>query len=352
MKKIRVGVFFGGRSSEHEISVKSAKSIIKSLDKAKYNILLIGVDKSGRFHFGKDAIVSNMPTAAQMINDLRSDGVIDEKDSFAELPAKMDANTAEFLDVAFPVFHGTFGEDGTFQGMLRMFDIPFVGAGVLGSAIGMDKDVTKRLLRDAGIRVAKYLTFDRCECDKILYEDVTATLGDVVFVKPANLGSSVGVNKVKSENDFKEAIEEVFSCDNKVVIEEFIDGREIECSVLGNDYPEVSLPGEIVVKHGFYSYSAKYLDKDAADLRIPADLPAEIIGDIKKISLKAYKVLCCKGMARIDFFLRNNSEIFLNEINTIPGFTEEISMYPKLWAASGLPYSKLLDKLIELAVFY
>ncbi|MDR1235903.1 MAG: D-alanine--D-alanine ligase [Holosporaceae bacterium] len=350
MKKTRIGVFFGGRSSEHEISIKSAKSVMKSLDKTKYDILPIGADKSGHFHFGADAILSAMPAAAQMINDLRSAGVIDEKNSFGKLPEKIGADLAEFLDVAFPVFHGTFGEDGTFQGLLRMFGIPFVGAGVLGSAVGMDKDVTKRLLRDAGIRSAKHLTFGKYESDRISYADISATLGDIIFVKPASLGSSVGVSKVRSEDDFKKAIEEAFSYENKVIIEEFIKGREIECSVLGNDYPEASLPGEIVVKRDFYSYSAKYLDEDAADLQIPADLPAEIIDDIRKTSLKAYKVLCCEGMARVDFFLRNNSEIFLNEINTIPGFTEEISMYPKLWAASGLPYDKLLDKLIELAI--
>jgi D-alanine-D-alanine ligase len=349
MKKIKVGVFFGGRSSEHEISVRSAQSIIKSLDKTKYDVLPVGADKSGRFYFGAKAIAQHVPTAAQMINDLLRDGVIATEDSFANLPSGIDENLSKFLDVVFPVFHGTFGEDGTFQGLMRMFDIPFVGAGVLGSAIGMDKDVTKRLLRDADIRVAKHLTFRGCESDSIAYEKVTASLGDIVFVKPASLGSSVGVSKVRSRDEFAKAVTEAFSCDNKIVIEEFIKGREIECSVLGNDFPEASLPGEIIVKHDFYSYSAKYLDEDAADLRIPADLPAEIIDDIREISLKAYKVLCCEGMARVDFFLRNDSEIFLNEINTIPGFTEEISMYPKLWAASGLSYTELLDKLIESA---
>ncbi|MDR1334186.1 MAG: D-alanine--D-alanine ligase, partial [Holosporaceae bacterium] len=260
------------------------------------------------------------------------------------------SDISKFFDVIFPVFHGTLGEDGTFQGLLRMFNVPFVGAGVLGSAIGMDKDVTKRLLRDAGIRIAKYLTFSWHERDSVVYEDARTILGDVIFVKPANLGSSVGVSKVKSQQDFTKALDEVFSCDNKVILEEFIEGREIECSVLGNEYPEVSLPGEIVLKRDFYSYSAKYLDGDAADLKIPACLPAEIVDEIRQTALKAYKVLCCEGMARIDFFLRDNREIFLNEINTIPGFTEEISMYPKLWAVSGLPYPKLLDKLVELAI--
>jgi D-alanine-D-alanine ligase len=345
-----VGVFFGGRSSEHEVSIKSAKGVIKSLDKTKYDVVPVGVDKSGRFYFGAEAVAGNIPAAAGMINDLRQTGSVAEENFSAGLPQKIDSDISKFFDVAFPVFHGTFGEDGTFQGLLRIFDIPFIGAGVLGSAIGMDKDVTKRLLRDANIQVARHLTFAEYESDKIVYEDVTAVLGDIVFVKPVSLGSSVGVSKVKSKSDFTKALKEVFSCDNKVIIEEFIDGREIECSVLGNEYPEASVPGEIVVKRDFYSYFAKYLDEDAAELLIPADLPSEIVENIQKIALKAYKVLCCEGMARVDFFVKNNFEIFLNEINTLPGFTEEISMYPKLWVASGLPYSKLLDRLIELAI--
>jgi D-alanine-D-alanine ligase len=348
--KSKVGVFFGGRSSEHEVSVKSAKSIIKSLDKEKYDVIPVGVDKCGCFHFGAEAIVLRMPTAAQMMEDLKQSGVLAEACCSAELPLKMDPDISKFFDVVFPVFHGTLGEDGAFQGLLRMFDVPFVGAGVLGSAIGMDKDVTKRLLRDAGIRIAQHLTFSWHERDGIVYEDVRAVLGDVIFVKPTSLGSSVGVNKVRSQQDFTRAIDEVFSCDNKVILEEFVDGREIECSVLGNEYPKASLPGEIVLNRDFYSYSAKYLDGDAADLKIPACLPAEIIEEIQQVALKAYKVLCCEGMARVDFFLKNNREVILNEINTIPGFTEEISMYPKLWSVSGLSYPRLLDELIELAI--
>jgi D-alanine-D-alanine ligase len=343
-------VFFGGRSSEHEISIKSAKGVIKSLDKTKYDVVPVGVDKSGCFYFGAEAVVGNIPAAAEMMNDLRQVGAVENGDSSKELPQKIDCDISKFFDVVFPVFHGTFGEDGTFQGLLRMFGVPFVGAGVLGSAIGTDKDVTKRLLRDANIRVAKHLTFYEYESDKIAYRDVTEALGDIVFVKPASLGSSVGVSKVKSESDFAKAVKEAFLYDNKVIIEEFIKGREIECSVLGNEYPEASVPGEIAVKRDFYSYSAKYLDEGAAELMIPADLPSEIVENIQKIALKAYRVLCCEGMARVDFFVNDNFEIFLNEINTIPGFTEEISMYPKLWAASGLPYSELLDTLIELAI--
>jgi D-alanine-D-alanine ligase len=350
MKKIRVGVFFGGRSSEHEVSVRSAKSVAKSLNKDKYEAVLVGIGKDGRFFFGEEAISLNMPSASDMLKDLRE--VIAESSAVASvnLPQKIDAGISKAVDVVFPVLHGPYGEDGTIQGLLRSFDAPFVGAGVLGSAIGMDKDVAKRLLRDAGIPIAKHLTFHRCESDEINYESVVSTLGDVVFVKPANLGSSVGISKTKSKEEFQEAVKEAFLYDHKILVEEFVKGREIECAVLGNEYPEASLPGEIVLRREFYSYSAKYLDEDGADLKIPADLPADVVQKIRDLAVKVFKVLCCEGMARVDFFLDENFGILVNEINTIPGFTEEISMYPKLWEASGLPYGELLDRLIELAI--
>ncbi|MDR0631638.1 MAG: D-alanine--D-alanine ligase [Holosporaceae bacterium] len=341
MSKIRVGVFFGGRSSEHEISIKSAESIVKSLDKSKYDVSLVGADRDGRFHFGEKAISLNMSSASEMIKNLKEEKI---------LPVLRNIWLPEKFDVVFPVFHGTFGEDGTIQGLLRLFDVPFVGAGVLGSAIGMDKDVTKRLLRDAGILTARHLTFYRHERNNITFEEAVSTLGDVLFIKPANLGSSVGVNKVKSKDDFIKAVEEAFQYDNKIIIEEFVEGREVECSVLGNECPKASVPGEIIVKRDFYSYSAKYLDEDGADLKIPADFPSEVSEQIRAIAVKAFKVLCCEGMARVDFFVKKDFAIFLNEINTIPGFTEKISMYPKLWAASGVSYSELLDELIALAI--
>jgi D-alanine-D-alanine ligase len=351
MKKLRVGIFFGGRSSEHEVSIRSDKSIIKGLDKSKYDIALVGIDKSGRFYFGEEAIALNMPSASQMLCDLQRESILAESSKIsANLPEKIDGGISKVVDVVFPVLHGPFGEDGTIQGLLRSFNVPFVGSGVLGSAVGMDKDVTKRLLRDAKIPIAKYLAFYRHEADNIKYENIATELGEIVFIKPANLGSSVGISKVKSKDDFAKAVEEAFLYDNKILIEEFIQGREIECAVLGNEYPEASVLGEIVVKREFYSYSAKYLDEEGADLKIPADLSAEISDKIRETAVKVFKVLRCEGMARVDFFLRNDSEIFLNEINTIPGFTEEISMYPKLWEASRMPYNELLDRLIELAI--
>ncbi|MDR2158052.1 MAG: D-alanine--D-alanine ligase [Holosporaceae bacterium] len=351
MKKIRVGIFFGGRSSEHEISIRSAKSVIKSLDKDKFDIVLAGVDKSGKFHFGEKAISANIPTASQMLEDLRKIRIDYCSIPCASgLPVRVEESVSRDIDVVFPIFHGPFGEDGSIQGLLKSFNVPFVGPDVLGSAISMDKDVAKRLLRDAGIPTARHLTFYRHEYDKIKYDEVAAILGNIVFVKPANLGSSVGVSKVQSKNDFLEAIDKAFLYDNKIVLEEFVNAREIECAVLGNEHPEASLPGEIAVKAEFYSYEAKYIDDGGADLIIPADLPAEIVQKIRETSLKAFQILCCEGMARVDFFVKDNFEIMLNEINAIPGFTEEISMYPKLWSASGLPYKELLNRLIMLAI--
>jgi D-alanine-D-alanine ligase len=253
------------------------------------------------------------------------------------------------IDVVFPVLHGPFGEDGTVQGLFKLANIPFVGAGVLGSAIGMDKDVMKRLLRDAKIPIAKFLVFERPDQNTISFTKVRKALGLPVFVKPANLGSSVGISKVNKKNQFADAVRLAFRYDNKIIIEEGIDGREIECSVLGNEKPVASLPGEIVVQHDFYSYHAKYLDDQGARLEIPARLPKNIVKKIQQTAVQAYRVLCCEGMARVDFFLRPNGQVLVNEINTIPGFTK-ISMYPKMWDASGLSYSRLIDRLITLAL--
>lgn len=347
MKKIRVGVIFGGRSAEHEISIRSAKSIINSLDKNKYTIIPIGVDRNGKFYLVENSSLSlNMPHASKILESCLCSCDPD----IINVPYQMDETVANSIDVIFPVLHGPYGEDGCIQGLCKSFNIPFVGADVLGSAIAMDKDVTKRLLQEANIPCAKSITFRRHELNDINYKDVTKKLGNIIFVKPANLGSSVGINKVQTEKQFFSAIKTAFLYDNKILVEEFIPGREIECAVLGMENPAASVLGEIIVKADFYSYDAKYIDDDGADLKIPADLSDAISNKIREIAIKAFKVLCIEGMARVDFLLKNNNEIFLNEVNTIPGFTEEISMYPKLWEASGLPYSELLDKLIEIAI--
>jgi D-alanine-D-alanine ligase len=252
------------------------------------------------------------------------------------------------LDVVFPVLHGPYGEDGTIQGMCKMLTIPFVGPDVLGSAVGMDKDVTKRLLRDGGIPTARFGVVRRN--DDVSFGTIAHDLGVPFFLKPANLGSSIGVAKVTSEEGFKEALHSAFAFDNKVLIEESIQGREIECAVLGNEKPVASVAGEIVPKgHDFYDYEAKYLDENGAELIIPADLPKTTLKQIQSLAIKTFQTLCCEGMARVDFFLTKNNEIFVNEINTIPGFTN-ISMYPKLWEASGVSYPELIDRLITLAI--
>jgi len=251
--------------------------------------------------------------------------------------------------VVFPVLHGPYGEDGTIQGLLELANIPYVGAGVLGSAISMDKDVMKRLFREAGIPVVKFLVFTHNSLEKIDFDWVRDKLGLPFFIKPANLGSSIGMNKVKKKEEFQPALEEAFQYDNKILVEEYIEGREIECSVLGNHNPVASLPGEIISRHEFYSYEAKYLDNKGAILEIPARLSQKLIRKIQNLSIKVFKVACCKGMARVDFFLKQNKEIIVNELNTIPGFTR-VSMYPKLWEASGISYPELIDRLIQLAL--
>jgi D-alanine-D-alanine ligase len=343
--KIRVGVFFGGRSPEHEVSVVSAAHVVANLCRNKYEVVLIGVSRTGRLCRNEHDIRKNC-IGAEMVINAKGHRTEESKEAGQE-------DLGEFscggIDVAFPLLHGPFGEDGTIQGLFRQVDLPYVGASVKGSAICMDKDVTKRLLRESGILTARHCSFYRHEMNSIRYKDVSNQLGDVLFVKPANQGSSVGISKVARSEDFVSAVQNAFHYDNKILIEEYIRGREIECSVLGNEQPEASVPGEIVLRSGFYSYSAKYLNEDEAELKIPADLPESVVNRIQEIAVKAFQILCCEGMARVDFFVQNNSAIYLNEVNTIPGFTK-ISMYPKLWMESGLSYGDLLNRLISLAM--
>ncbi|HEX2931875.1 MAG TPA: D-alanine--D-alanine ligase [Candidatus Binatia bacterium] len=348
-KKLRVALLFGGKSAEHEISLISARNIVESMDKKKYDIVAIGIDKQGRWHLDQGARLLRGQEQSKV--EFR-----DKENIAAVLPGKnatpMVRGTGSRLgaiDVVFPVLHGPFGEDGTVQGLLKLANVPFVGASVLGSAVGMDKDVMKRLLRDARIPIAKFLVFERADARSISFARVKKTLGMPVFVKPANLGSSVGISKVTRTDQFRRAIQEAFRYDNKIIIEESIRGREIECSVLGNEKPIASLPGEIIVQREFYSYEAKYVDDQGARLEIPARLPRTTIKKIRQLALQSYRALCCEGMARVDFFLRPNGQVLVNEINTIPGFTK-ISMYPKMWEASGLSYSRLIDRLIDLAL--
>jgi D-alanine-D-alanine ligase len=352
-RRLRVAVLFGGKSAEHEISLQSAKNIVEAIDKKKYEVVLIGIDKDGRWYLNDAArlLLSSgpqLPSLSTLGGTKKRVGLIPSKNT-AQLVRLDDYRDERALDVVFPILHGPFGEDGTVQGLLKLANIPFVGAGVLGSALGMDKDAMKRLLRDAGIPTANFLVFHRPHIGEIKFAQIVRKVGLPFFVKPANLGSSVGIHKVKDQRQFVQATRDAFRYDSKILVEEHINGREIECAVLGNQEPIASVPGEIIPRHELYSYEAKYLDEKGAALKIPADLPKPIVKKIQGLAIETFKVLCCEGMARVDFFLRDNREVIVNEINTIPGFTK-ISMYPKLWEASGISYTELIDRLIQLAL--
>jgi D-alanine-D-alanine ligase len=346
-QKIRVAILYGGKSAEHEISLQSARSVASVMDKDKYEIILIGIGRDGRWYVDQNRkLLDNADQVIENEHTLVKVNPGGAQDTFLEC---LQDKVIGHLDVVFPVLHGPLGEDGSVQGLLKLANIPFVGADVLGSSIGMDKDVMKRLLRDAGIPVAAFFAFNQAQKEKIDYLSIETKLGMPCFIKPANLGSSVGIQKVSDVDSFNKAVDHAFLYDRKIIIEEAIVGREIECSVLGNEKPIASLPGEIIPKHSFYSYEAKYLDEQGALLEIPAKLDSGIIQKIQEYAVEAYQVLCCEGMARVDMFLSQDDKIYVNEINTIPGFTN-ISMYPKLWEASGISYSQLIDRLIELAI--
>jgi D-alanine-D-alanine ligase len=345
--KLRVAILFGGRSAEHEISLISARNIVAAMDKKKYEIIAIGIDKQGRWSYDPSArLLRDEHKRVMQFDDAQLTAILPGAKQPSLVPLGGDSLG---VDVVFPVLHGPFGEDGTVQGLLKLANLPFVGASVLGSAIGMDKDVMKRLLRDATIPVGRFHAYDRSTADRIRFSRIKKALGQPLFVKPANLGSSVGISKVASRQELEAAVKNAFRFDNKILIEEFIEGREIECSVLGNDDPIASLPGEIVTGHSFYSYEAKYMDDQGSRLEIPAKLPRAIVRSVQEMAIRTYKTLCCEGMARVDFFVKTDGQVLVNEINTIPGFTQ-ISMYPKMWEASGIPYPKLIDRLIQLAL--
>ncbi len=335
-KKIRVGVVFGGRSTEHEVSLRSARSIVAALDPKKYETVLVGIDKTGKW------------LLAEASTKLLANTKVTPASTKVSVP-EFSNEMRKSLDVVFPVMHGSFGEDGTMQGLLKLAGVPFVGPSVLGSAIGMDKDVTKRLLRDAGIGIAPFLVCHKHERTEMNFAFAKKKLGLPMFVKPANAGSSVGVSKVKNEQDFEKAVDTAFLFDSKILIEKGIVGREIECAVLGNEFPEVSILGEVLPGEEFYSYDDKYASTSKSTTKIPAEIPKPLAKKIRETAVKAYKVLELEGMTRVDFFLTPKGEIMINEVNTIPGFTS-ISMYPKMWEATGVPFPELLDRLISLAI--
>lgn len=346
-----IAVVFGGQSVEHEVSLISSKNVMKAIDRNKYRILPIGIDKTGGlFVFESENCFLNSDDPKNIQLDIAKGEMV----TFAlgkshELVGLKNHDLRIKIDIIFPILHGNFGEDGTIQSLFKLANIPFVGSSILGSAIGMDKDITKRLLNKAGILTAKSFVFRFHERSKIKFVNITNELGLPLFVKPANAGSSVGISRVSSKEEFEKAVALAFEYDRKILIEEAIKGREIECAILGNENPIASLPGEIVPKDGFYSYKAKYLDKNGADLIVPVELPKEIIKKIQDLSLNAFRVIDCEGMARVDGFLTKDDRYLINELNTIPGFTN-ISMYPKLWEASGITYKELTNRLIDLAI--
>ncbi len=353
MAKLRVGVLFGGRSAEHEVSLVSAASVLRGLDSRKFEVIPVGITKEGRW-----VLPRQLPSGDTTHTELRralTDGqavsLPAEPGAGAVAPRESESTAPLQFDVIFPVLHGTFGEDGTVQGLLELADIPYVGAGVLGSALGMDKEVQKRLFLQAKLPVAKFASVLRREWgqerEAVLQRARSIRLP--VFVKPANLGSSVGITKVKRARELAAAVEHAFEFDRKVLVEQGIAGREMEVSVLGNDEPRASLPGEVIPAREFYDYTAKYLE-DSTRFLVPARLKPAQVRRFQELAVAAFRALDGAGMARVDFLLeRRSGRIFVNEVNTIPGFTA-ISMYPKLWEASGLAYPKLLERLIELAL--
>lgn len=351
--RLRVVVLFGGRSGEHEVSLQSSASVINALDKEKFDVLPVGITKEGRWLVGaepqevlRDGFGDDLIPVTLSV-DPQGAGLIPLKN-----PGKYEEELVKPIDVVFPVLHGTYGEDGCVQGLLELSNLPYVGGGVASSAVGMDKILMKKMFAYHGLPQAKFLAVLRKDWENSpqdVIETIETEIGYPCFVKPANLGSSVGISKAADREKLEQALNEAAKYDRKLVIEENIEGREIEVSVLGNEDPQVSVPGEIIPCNEFYDYEAKYLADDS-ELIVPAELPEKVVAEIRRLAIEGYKAIDCAGLARVDFFVRHqDQQVFINEINTIPGFTR-ISMYPKLWEASGLPYPKLLERLIELAL--
>ena len=339
-----VGLLYGGLSSEHEVAIRSARNVLSAFDPNRYRVTPIYIDRQGRWHV-EDPEASVLNGAATATGHALRFSTADDE---ASLYVRRDEGWEPLaLDVVFPMLHGQNGEDGRVQGLLQTLGLPFVGPGVLGSAVCMDKEVTKRLLRDSGLPVVPFRIARHGE--RLAYDDVADALGATLFVKPANSGSSVGTSKAENAKSFDRALDEAFNYDNKVLVEEAIFGREIECAVIGNEEPRASVPGEIVSTADFYTYDAKYEDPEASRMQVPADLPDIIAEQIRSLATDAYRILGCEGMARVDFFVTREFDLYINEINTIPGFTDR-SMFPVMWDHTGLPIGGLVDTLIDLAL--
>jgi D-alanine-D-alanine ligase len=360
MSKIKVAVLFGGRSGEHEVSLMSAVSIIKAMDKEKYDIIPMGITREGQWILYKGSVdeiasgkwegISNSLLEQDANNGINILSSNKEDNKFVTVEQQ---EVQGNIDIVFPVLHGTYGEDGTVQGFLEIANIPYVGAGVLPSALGMDKIFTKAVFKAFDIPQGKYMGVTKSDLNnnmELILDEIEKNFHYPIFIKPSNMGSSVGISKAKDRGQLRESLLNAAKYDRKILVEEFINCREIECSVLGNENPIASVPGEIVPSKEFYDYEAKYFDGGKSRILIPAPLTQEQSSIIKELALRAYKALDCNGMARVDFFIdKNDGRILINEVNTIPGFTS-ISMYPKMWEASGIPYSKLIDILIDLGL--
>jgi D-alanine-D-alanine ligase len=339
-----VGLIYGGRSSEHEVSIRSARAVLGAFSPDRYRVTPLYIDRTGHWHVVAPdealALADASPLPSVHFAPMRGAEAVGTA-------ADGEAVAALGLDVAFPMLHGQNGEDGRVQGLLQTAGVPYVGPDVLGSAVCMDKEVAKRLLRDSGLPIVPFRVGRWGE--RPAWAEVTATLGVPLFVKPANSGSSVGTAKVEDEAGYAAALADAYRYDGKVLVERAIEGREIECAVLGNEEPRVAVPGEIVSTAAFYTYDAKYEDPDAARMQVPADLPEPVAERLRDLAVEAFRVLSCEGMARVDFFVTDAYDVFINEVNTIPGFTER-SMYPVMWEASGLPLEALVDELVRLAL--
>ncbi|MEZ4772103.1 MAG: D-alanine--D-alanine ligase [Bacteroidia bacterium] len=341
-----IALMFGGQSPEHEISVRSARNIFAAIDQSKYHVVLIGVSPSGTWHhFPLDVF---QDASFTVVKGGRQIAVV-PGERFGQLIYCDGSGQLPHVDVVFPILHGPYGEDGTLQGILRHISLPFVGPDVLGSAVSMDKDVAKRLLREADLLTAEFFCFHYYEKEAIDYAAVVNKLGLPLFIKPANMGSSVGVKKVENQQEFEAAVKNAFRYDHKIIVEEAVFGRELECAVMGNGEIASTGVGEVGMSAGFYDYNSKYVSADAAKVMIPApDVDNVTLAKLVLVAKNAYRALCCEGMSRVDMFLTDDGQVYVNEINTLPGFTN-ISMYPQLWQHQGTSYPELIDALIQLA---
>ncbi|EXX87864.1 D-alanine--D-alanine ligase [Paenibacillus darwinianus] len=353
-EKIRVGLLYGGKSGEHEVSLQTALAVMKAFDYDKYEIKPFYITKQGGWYAGQTLLAAPTDVAQLQFAGAQGDtgGALMPVFEGLTTPAGAAAEAGRAIDVMFPLLHGTFGEDGTIQGLFEMANMPYVGAGVLASAVGMDKVLMKKVFAQEGLPQCIYRHFNRTQWEKdpqFFIMEIEVALGYPCFVKPANLGSSVGISKAGNREELEAAVACAFRYDRKVIVEEFVDAREIEVSVLGNDEPRASVPGEVVSSNDFYDYKAKYTDGKSR-MQIPADIPAETAEAVREMAVRAFLAIDGSGLSRVDFFMRrSDGQLLINEVNTMPGFTP-FSMYPLMWKETGLPYRELLDKLIQLAL--